>query len=162
MRLYSEIRKMKSENGFRYPYEERLLEMMSMLLDGKRSEALERAKQERTDEGYLRLAEQDCAHNGEWKDACEIFQGEVVLYRNKMKAVFEADRKEMSDIAGNNLLEAKNIEMKLASANLSIEQLRQQNELARFQQDRHKLMMDNNALLINSMKSEQKLASAKG
>ena len=162
MRLYSEIRKMKSENGFRYPYEERLLEMMSMLFDGKRSEALERAKQELTDEGYLRLAEQDCAHNGEWKDACEIFQGEVVLYRNKMKAVFEADRKEMSDIAGNNLLEAKNIEMKLASANLSIEQLRQQNELARFQQDRHKLMMDNNALLINRMKSEQKLASAKG
>ena len=79
-----------------------------------------------------------------------------------MKAVFETDRKEMSDIAGNNILETKNIEMKLASANLNIEQLKQQNELARFQQARHKLMADNNTLLINRMKSEQKLAKAKG
>ena len=162
MRLYAKISTMKSENGFSYPYEERLIEIMNLLFEGKRNEALERAKRELSDEGYLRLAELDCAHKGEWKDACDIFQHEVVLHRNKMKAVFETDRKEMSDIAGNNILETKNIEMKLASANLNIEQLKQQNELARFQQARHKLMADNNTLLINRMKSEQKLAKAKG
>ena len=159
-KLYSEIRKMKAENGFRYPYEERMLEITNMLFNGERDKALEKAQRELTDEGFMRIAELDCAQNGKWKEACEIFQQEVVLHRNKMNAVFEADRNEMSDIVGNNILETKNIQMKLASANLHIEQLRQQNEIERFRQARQKLMMDNNALVINRMKAEKKLSDA--
>ena len=160
VRIYTENRKMKAENGFRYPYDERLLDIMYMLFDGKRDKALERAKHELTDEGFLHIAELDCAHNGEWKEACELFQQAVVMYRKKMKDVFEADRKEMSEIAGNNLLETKNMQMKLTSANLNIEQLRQQGEIERFKQTRNKLIIDNNALVINRMKAEQKLANA--
>ena len=160
LRLYAEISKMKAENGFSYADEENILHIMNMLYEGKRDKAMAKAKAELSDEMYLRIMELDCAHNGEWKKACEIFQQEVVLHRQKMKEVFEADRMEMNNIAGNKLLETKNMQMKLASANLNIEQLKQQNELGRYQQARHKLMLDNNALVINRMKAEQRLSEA--
>ena len=159
-RLYAEIIKIKAEKGFNCAEEEYILNIMNMLYEGKREKAISMAKTKLSDEQYLRIKELDCAHNGEWKKACELFQKEVVLHRQKMKEVFEADREEMNDIAGNNILETKNMQMKLASANLRIEQLRQQNELGISQQARHKLMIDNNALVINRMKAEQRLAKA--
>ena len=162
VRHYAEIKKMKAEKGMSKSHDEVLLDIMNMLYDGKRKEAMQRAERELTDEEYLRMAELDCAHNGEWKEACELFQKEIVLHRQKIKSVFEADRREMGDIAGNNLLETRNIQMKLASTNLNIEQLKQQEELTKYQQARHKLMMDNNALVINRMKSEKKLSNAVG
>ena len=162
VRHYAEIKKMKAEKGMSRSHDEVLLDIMNMLYDGKRKEAMQRAERELTDEEYLRMAELDCANNGEWKEACELFQKEIVLHRQKIKSVFEADRKEMGDIAGNNLLETRNIQMKLASTNLNIEHFKQQEELTKYQQARHKLMMDNNALVINRMKSEQKLSNAVG
>lgn len=155
-----ELRKMKAENGFRYPYEEKLLNIMEMLFDGKRDKAMDKAKEELTDEGLLRIAELDCVHNGEWKEACETFQQEVVMHRNKMKQVYEDDRKEMSDIAGNNKLEAKNMQMKIASANMAIDELRQHNELNKFIQAKNQLIIDNNELVIKRLKAEQKLTDA--
>ena len=113
VRHYAEIKKMKAEKGMSRSHDEVLLDIMNMLYDGKRKEAMQRAERELTDEEYLRMAELDCAHNGEWKEACELFQKEIVLHRQKIKSVFEADRREMGDIAGNNLLETRNIQMKL-------------------------------------------------
>ena len=159
-RLLRELRNMKEVNGFRYPYEEKLLDIMEMLFDGKREEAMEKAKKELTEEEVLRIAELDCVHNEEWKDACDIFQQEVVMHRNMMKQVFENDRKEMSDIAGNSNLEARNMQMKIASANMDIEELRQHNELEKARNARNKLMIDNNKLVINRLKAEQKLTNA--
>ena len=66
----------------------------------------------------------------------------------------------MSDIAGNNKLEAKNMQMKIASANMAIDELRQHNELNKFILAKNQLIIDNNELVIKRLKAEQKLTDA--
>ncbi|MGN0280905.1 MAG: ATP-binding protein [Prevotella sp.] len=113
------------------------------------------------EEESLRHREVQHVWRNEWEEACIVFQTEVALHRRNIERVFENDRREMNELAGNRQLESENMKMKLLSSTMLVEQMEREGEMARFLFAKQRLADESNDLLMKRLMSEARLDRAK-
>lgn len=161
VRLREEMKKMKQQKGYRYKHDEDVLDIMDHAMTSDISQWKDKAKTVCTDQELLRIIEIYCKHNNLWEEACNTFQEEVALHRKKMEEVFENDREEMNELAGNSHIMEENMRMKIASANMMMEQTIRKGDIERFMLAKHRLLDESNQLTLNRLETEKRLQNAK-